>query len=71
MVVTQGNDQNGSNSGGDCHADVRNHWISGYGTLWHRHTSNCSVVPYESQGGPTPGVGGCVSVGNFLTVCPP
>jgi hypothetical protein len=73
MVTTNnnGNNQNGGYNPGDCHADVRNHWTSGYGTLWHRHGGNCGVVPYENQTGPTPGVGGCVSVGNFLTVCPP
>ena len=69
MVTTGGG--NGIGGGGDCHANVQNHWVPGYGTIYHSHVGNCQVQPYTAAPSPTPGYGGCISVGGVLTVCPP
>lgn len=53
----------------DCHHHVLRHWLPGYGTVWHRHTGSCNVQLYDHPGGPTPGYGGCITVGP-ATICP-
>jgi hypothetical protein len=61
----------GGAGGGDCHANVQRHWVPGYGNIYHSHLNNCQVQPYTAAPNPTPGYGGCISVGGVLTVCPP
>ncbi len=66
MVIGGGG---GGGGGQDCHANVQRHFVPGYGSVWHRHRGNqCFVDVYPNQGGPVPGVGGCIQVGP-LVVC--
>ncbi len=54
-----------------CHGNVQKHWTPGYGNVWHSHGGyNCGVDVYNAAPVPTPGYGGCISVGGVLTVCP-
>jgi hypothetical protein len=62
MVLGQGG------GGYDCHADVQKHFVQGHGSIWHSHNSNCNLNVYPSQGGPAPGIGGCIQVGPS-TIC--
>ena len=69
VVIVGGGGGGGGGGNNDCHADVRKHWVAGYGSVWHRHQGNqCHVNLYEAPGGPTPGIGGCIQVGP-LVVC--
>lgn len=53
----------GGGGGGDCHKDVRRHFVPGQGKVWHRHGPACGVQLYPAQGGPAPGIGGCIQIG--------
>jgi hypothetical protein len=70
MVVVGGGGGGVSGGGVDCHANVQRHYVPGYGTIYHSHANNCQVQPYTAAPTPTPGYGGCISVGGVLTVCP-